>query len=237
MNQTKIAILGFGTVGSGVAQVLADNHDLIRTRIGQDFCIKYILDLRDFPDSPFASLITHRCDDIIRDPEVTVVAEAMGGSHPAYDFTKACLEAGKNVITSNKEVVANFGAELLEIARAHHVAYVFEAAVGGGIPIIRPLLRDMCGNDYLSICGILNGTTNYILTRMKQDGVSFADALSAARGRRRWRRTCRMRRTASRVRCSCATGRAVRCGRTTWRCVCRPIRGRRRQPAERGDPA
>jgi len=179
-NQVQIAILGFGTVGSGTAQVLCDNRETIQNRIGRNFDVKAILDLREFPDSPFASRITHDFNTILNDPEICVVAEAMGGSHPAYEFTKALLEAGKNVVTSNKEVVANFGAELLAIAKAHRVAYVFEAAVGGGIPIIRPLTRDLCANNILSVCGILNGTTNYILTQMKENGTSFADALAQA---------------------------------------------------------
>ncbi|MBQ7153595.1 MAG: homoserine dehydrogenase [Clostridia bacterium] len=177
---TNIAILGFGTVGSGVAQVLTDNREIIRQRIASNYSIKYILDLRDFPDSPFADLITHDFDRIIHDPDVTVVAEMMGGSHPAYEFTKACLEAGKSVVSSNKEVVANFGPELLATAKTNHVSYLFEASVGGGIPIITTLGQDLAANRILSVSGILNGTTNYILTRMEQDGMAFADALADA---------------------------------------------------------
>ncbi len=175
-----IALLGFGVVGSGTAEVLTQNKALIEKKIGQPICIKYILDLREFPDSPFASLVTHDFKDILNDPEVSLVAEMMGGSHPAYDFTVACLRAGKSVVTSNKEVVANFGTELLAVARENGVSYLFEASVGGGIPIIRPLREDLASNHVTAISGILNGTTNYILTRMKNAGVSFDEALKEA---------------------------------------------------------
>ena len=161
-----IALLGFGVVGSGTAEVLTQNKALIEKKVGQPINIKYILDLRDFPDSPFADRIVHDFKVIADDPEVSVVAEMMGGSHPAYDFTLACLQAGKSVVTSNKEVVANFGTELLAVAHEHGVSYLFEASVGGGIPIIRPLREDLASNNVTSISGILNGTTNYILTRM-----------------------------------------------------------------------
>ncbi|MBO5415620.1 MAG: homoserine dehydrogenase [Clostridia bacterium] len=176
----KIAILGFGVVGSGTAEVLTENKKIIEERLGCEYSIKYILDLRDFPDSPFAELVTHDFNDILNDDEVTVVAEMMGGSHPAYDFSKACLEAGKHVITSNKEVVSNFGVELCSIAAAHGVRYLFEASVGGGIPVIRPMINDLASNKITKICGILNGTTNYILTKMRDEGASFADALAEA---------------------------------------------------------
>ena len=176
----KIAILGFGVVGSGTAEVLTENKKIIEERLGCEYAIKYILDLRDFPDSPFADLVVHDFNVILNDPEVTVVAEMMGGSHPAYDFSKACLEAGKHVITSNKEVVSNFGVELCSIAAEHGVRYLFEASVGGGIPVIRPMLNDLASNKITKICGILNGTTNYILTKMRDEGESFADALSEA---------------------------------------------------------
>ena len=161
----NVAILGFGVVGSGAAEVLTDNRRVIEKNLGETVTVKRILDLRDFPDSPFGALVTHDFNDILNDPEITVVAEMMGGSHPAYDFTKACLEAGKSVVTSNKEVVANFGAELLELAAKNGVRYLFEASVGGGIPIIRPMVNDLASNEILSVNGILNGTTNYILTR------------------------------------------------------------------------
>lgn len=177
---TKIALLGFGVVGSGTAEVLTENKEIIKNKVGCDYEIKYILDLRDFPDSPFSDKIVHDINVIVNDPEIDVVAEMMGGSHPAYDFTRACLEAGKNVVTSNKEVVSTFGAELCDIAAAHGVRYLFEASVGGGIPIIRPLINDLSSNKITRICGILNGTTNYILTSMRDSGADFSDALANA---------------------------------------------------------
>ncbi len=176
----QIAILGFGVVGSGTAEVLTENKAIIEKKVGQPFNIKYILDLRDFPDSPFADKVIHDFNIIVSDPEVSLVAEMMGGSHPAYDFTKACLEAGKSVVTSNKEVVANFGTELLEIAKAHGVSYQFEASVGGGIPIIRPMNQDLSSNNITAVNGILNGTTNYILTKMEREGTPFAEVLKDA---------------------------------------------------------
>ena len=176
----SIALLGFGCVGSGTAEVLTENKKLIESRLGCEYKIKYILDLRDFPNSPFGDLVVHDFNKILEDDEVSVVAEMMGGSHPAYDFTKACLEAGKSVVTSNKEVVASFGVELCEIAASHGVRYMFEASVGGGIPIIRPMMTDLASNKINSINGILNGTTNYILTAMRDDGKSFSDALGEA---------------------------------------------------------
>ncbi len=176
----NVAILGFGVVGSGVAEVLTQNKKIIENKLGKEICIKYILDLRDFPGNPFEELVVHDFNVILNDPEVSVVAEMMGGSHPAYDFSKACLEAGKSVVTSNKEVVANFGAELLDIAKAHGVAYLFEASVGGGIPIIRPMCNDLASNNITEINGILNGTTNYILTKMTQEGAEFTDVLKDA---------------------------------------------------------
>ena len=177
---TNVAILGFGVVGSGVAEVLTENKNIIEKKLGKEVNIKYILDLRTFPGNPFEELVIHDFNIILNDPEVSVVAEMMGGSHPAYDFSKACLEAGKSVVTSNKEVVANFGAELIEIAKAHGVAYLFEASVGGGIPIIRPMCNDLASNNITEINGILNGTTNYILTKMTTEGAAFADVLKDA---------------------------------------------------------
>ena len=176
----NIALLGFGVVGSGTAEVLTENKSIIEQRLGCEYNIKYILDLREFPDSPFGDRIVHDFNTILEDKEVTVVAEMMGGSHPAYDFTKACLEAGKNVVTSNKEVVSTFGVELCRLARENGVRYLFEASVGGGIPIIRPLMNDLSSNKVNRISGILNGTTNYILTSMRDKGASFADALATA---------------------------------------------------------
>lgn len=176
----NIAILGFGVVGSGTAEVLTKNLSLIEERIHKKLNIKYILDLRDFPESPFGHLVTHDFNQILEDPEVSIVAEMMGGSHPAYDFSLACLRAGKSVVTSNKEVVATFGDELLAEAKAHGVRYLFEASVGGGIPILRPLTNDLSANTILSIDGILNGTTNYILTQMRTANTDFAVALKSA---------------------------------------------------------
>ncbi|MBQ3483625.1 MAG: homoserine dehydrogenase [Clostridia bacterium] len=179
----QVAILGFGVVGSGAAEVLADNRRVIEKNIGKTVAVKRILDLRDFPNSPFGHLVTHDFGEILADKEISIVAEMMGGSHPAYDFTKACLEAGKSVVTSNKEVVARFGAELLEIAAANGVRYLFEASVGGGIPIIRPMINDLASNEIRTVNGILNGTTNYILTQMFENGVSFEGALADARAK------------------------------------------------------
>ena len=176
----SIALLGFGCVGSGTAEVLTENKKIIEERLGCEYQIKYILDLREFPDSPFGKLVVHDFNTILNDDEVTVVAEMMGGSHPAYDFTKACLEAGKSVITSNKEVVAKFGVELGEIAAKSGARYMFEASVGGGIPLIRPMMVDLASNKIKKINGILNGTTNYIITSMRDCGVSFEDALKEA---------------------------------------------------------
>ena len=176
----SIALLGFGCVGGGTAEVLTENKKIIEERLGCEYRIKYILDLRDFPDSPFGKLVVHDFKTILEDDEVSIVAEMMGGSHPAYDFTKACLEAGKNVVTSNKEVVARFGVELGEIAAKHGVRYMFEASVGGGIPIIRPMMTDLASNKVTKINGILNGTTNYILSSMKSEAKSFEEALGEA---------------------------------------------------------
>lgn len=179
----KIAILGFGVVGSGVAEVLTQNKSIIEKKLAESIEIKYILDLRDFPDSQFADKVIHDFNIILDDPEISIVAEMMGGSHPAYDFSKACLLAGKNVVTSNKEVVSKFGTELLEIAKQNNVRYLFEASVGGGIPIIRPINNDLTANKITSIDGILNGTTNYILTQMNEHGTSFAEALKDAQSK------------------------------------------------------
>lgn len=177
----NIAILGFGVVGSGVADVIAENADSLSERLcGEKLNVKHILDLRDFPDHPLGDRVTKDFDTILNDEEVLIVVETMGGSHPAYDFSKKALEAGKSVVTSNKEVVANFGAELLAIAREKGVSYLFEASVGGGIPIIRPMWQCLAANKIISVDGILNGTTNYILTKMFAEGWSFEDALKKA---------------------------------------------------------
>jgi homoserine dehydrogenase len=177
--QLTVALLGFGVVGSGTAQVITENQDRICRATGRGIDIRYILDLREFPDSPFADRIVHDFNIILNDPEVDVVVEMMGGSHPAYDFSRAALEAGKSVVTSNKEVVANFGTELLALAKEKGVRYLFEASVGGGIPVLRPLSQDMAANRVCAVNGILNGTTNYILTRMKS-GASFDEVLTEA---------------------------------------------------------
>lgn len=176
----NIALLGFGTVGSGVAEVLNENAGLIKNRTGADIYVKYILDLRDFPEHPLGDRIVHDINVILNDPEIKIVAEMMGGVHPAYDFSMAALKAGKSVVTSNKAVVADFGPELLVEARKHGERYLFEASVGGGIPIIRALTEQTAGNEVFEIDGILNGTTNYILTEMLKKGTSFEDALASA---------------------------------------------------------
>lgn len=179
----KIAILGFGVVGSGVAEVLTQNKALIEDKLSEAIEIQYILDRREFPDSPFGNIVVHDFDLILNDPEISIVVEMMGGSHPAYDFSKAALLAGKHVVTSNKEVVASFGTELLQIAQDKNVRYLFEASVGGGIPIIRPINNDLVSNKIVSIDGILNGTTNYILTQMNENGTSFDAALQDAQAK------------------------------------------------------
>lgn len=179
----KIAILGFGTVGSGVYEVVAKNNRGISKRSGQEIRIKYILDLRDFPGHPLEDRFTKDYDKILADEEVEIIVETMGGLNPAYEYTKRALLAGKHVVTSNKELVATNGAELLNIAKAQNVNYMFEASVGGGIPIIRPLHHCLAGNEIDEIVGILNGTTNYILTQMINEGVSFEDALADAQAK------------------------------------------------------
>ncbi len=176
----SVAILGFGVVGSGVAEVIDKNAKTISDKAKNDIAVKYILDVRDFPDSPYSDKIIHDFSIIENDPEVKIVVETIGGKTVAYDFTKRALLAGKNVVTSNKELVAEHGVELIKIARERNLNYLFEASVGGGIPIIRPLTQCLSANNLNEICGILNGTTNYILTKMIKDRVSFADALSEA---------------------------------------------------------
>lgn len=175
-----VALLGFGVVGSGAAEVLTENKKIIASHCGDEVEIKYILDLREFPDHPLGGRVVHDINVILGDPEVSIVAEMMGGSHPAYDFTKAAILAGKSVVTSNKEVVSTFGVELLSLAAEHGVSYLFEASVGGGIPIIRPLCNDLSSNEIVAVSGILNGTTNFILTKMKDEGADFSDALREA---------------------------------------------------------
>ena len=176
----KIAVLGYGTVGSGVVEVLSKNHEKITQRAGREIEVKYVLDLRDFPGDPIQEKVVHDYNIIAKDPEVSVVVETMGGVHPAYEFVKEALESGKSVCTSNKELVAKHGAELLAIAKEKNVNFLFEASVGGGIPIIRPLNQSLTADEIQEITGILNGTTNYILTKMAKEGVSFATALKEA---------------------------------------------------------
>jgi len=177
---TNIAILGFGVVGGGVADLITKNSSEVSRLGGDEINIKYILDLRDFPDSPFADRVVHDFNVIVNDPEVDTVIEVMGGSHPAYEFTVAALSAGKNVITSNKEVVANFGDEFLACAEKNGVSYRFEAAVGGGIPVISPMISCVGQNRITEVRGILNGTTNYILTKMFTFGDGFEESLKDA---------------------------------------------------------
>lgn len=177
----NIAILGFGVVGSGVAEVISRNAAALAERLdGEQLNVKYILDLRTFPDHPLGDRVTSDINVILNDEDVLLVVETMGGSHPAYEFSKQALLAGKSVITSNKEVVANFGAELLEIAREKSIGYLFEASVGGGIPIIRPMWQCLAANQIQSVAGILNGTCNYILTKMEREKTDFQTALEQA---------------------------------------------------------
>lgn len=176
----NIAVLGYGTVGSGVVEVLNTNYDSINKKAGQEIHIKYVLDLREFPGDPVMDILTHDYNDILNDPEIEVIAEVMGGVEPAYTFVKAALEKGKSVCTSNKELVAKHGPELLQIAREHNRNFLFEASVGGGIPIIRPLNQSLTADEITSITGILNGTTNYILTKMSQEGLDFDTVLKEA---------------------------------------------------------
>jgi len=183
ISMIHIAIFGFGVVGGGTAEVLTQNMKLISERVGDEIGIKYILDLRDFPDSPFADRVVHDVNIILNDPDVKICAELMGGSHPAFEFSKAALEAGKSVVTSNKEVVANFGPELLKVAAAHNARYLFEASVGGAIPVIHPIDNCLTANDITEVSGILNGTTNYILTQMIQKNKDFSTALAEAQAK------------------------------------------------------
>lgn len=176
----KIAIMGYGVVGSGVAEILHTHKDSLKQKAQKRIEIKHILDLKDFPDSPYADIFTKDFEDIINDEEVKVVVEVMGGIHPAFEFTKRCLEKGKSVVTSNKELVAKMGAQLLAIAKEKNANYLFEASVGGGIPIIRPLSQCLAANEVDGIAGILNGTTNFILTKMIREQMSFDDALALA---------------------------------------------------------
>jgi len=176
----KIAIMGFGVVGSGVYEVLTKNISSITKRSGDEIRVKYILDIRDFSNHLAKELFIKDFNLILNDEEVSIVVETIGGIEPAYTYTKSLLENGKHVVTSNKELIAKHGPELLRIAKSKNVNYFFEASVGGGIPIIRPLQNCLAGNQISEIAGILNGTTNYILTQMVKNGLSFEDALKQA---------------------------------------------------------
>ncbi len=174
------AILGYGTVGSGVAAVLEENREMIAGKAGEEISVKYILDLRDFPGDVNENKVVHDFDIILNDPEISVICETMGGIEPAYTFSKKALLLGKSVCTSNKELVANHGPELLRLAKENHCNYLFEASVGGGIPIIRPLNYSLTAEKIDGITGILNGTTNYILTKMEREGADFESVLKEA---------------------------------------------------------
>ena len=179
----KIAVMGYGTIGSGVVEVLEVNKDLITKRAGEPVEVKYILDLRDFPGDPYESCVVHDYKTIVNDPEVELVVEAMGGVEPAHTMVKEMLLAGKHVTTSNKNLVAAKGAELIAAAREKNINFLFGASVGGGIPIIRPLNTCLTADEIEEITGILNGTTNYMLTRMAEEGVSFEAVLKDAQAK------------------------------------------------------
>ena len=176
----SVAIMGHGVVGSGVAEIIATHKQKLYSAVGEELYIKHILDLREFPDSPFADRFTKDFRDIADDIEVRIVVETMGGIHPAYEFVKECLSKGKSVVTSNKELVAAHGAELLAVAKETNANFLFEASVGGGIPILRPINQCLVANNVSEIAGILNGTTNFILTKMIREGMGFDEALKLA---------------------------------------------------------
>lgn len=176
----QIAVMGHGVVGSGVTEILLKHCDEITKKLKEEIYIKKVLDLREFPDSPIADRFTKDFEDIVNDDEIKIVVEVMGGINPSYDFVKRCLQSGKSVVTSNKELVAAKGAELLKIAEQKNINFLFEASVGGGIPIIRPLHQCLAANEVDEIAGILNGTTNFILTKMIKESMSFEAALALA---------------------------------------------------------
>ena len=176
----QVAVLGYGTVGSGVVEVIEKNKAEINKKSGEEINIKYILDLRDFPGDPYEDKVVHDVELILNDPEVKIICETMGGLKPAYDFTRRALLSGKSVCTSNKELVAAHGPELIQVAHANQCNYLFEASVGGGIPIIRPLNYSLTAEKIDAITGILNGTTNYILSKMEKEGADFDDVLKEA---------------------------------------------------------
>ena len=179
----KVAVMGYGTIGSGVVEILEQNKQRIKKTSGEDVEVKYVLDLREFEGDPIQSKIVHDYKVIAEDPEISVVVETMGGVEPAFTFVKAMLEAGKNVTTSNKALVADKGAELIAIAEQKNVNFLFEASVGGGIPIIRPLMSSITGDEIVEISGIVNGTTNYMLTKMTAEGLEFDDVLKEAQAK------------------------------------------------------
>jgi len=179
----NIAIMGYGVVGSGVAEVCRMNADTIRKKAGRGINIKKILDLRDFPDDPFGDRVTHRAGDIFEDPDIAIVVETIGGTGIALDLSLQALRSGKHVVTSNKELVAAHGPELMALAQQMGVSYMYEASVGGGIPIVRPLHKCLSANVIQTVAGILNGTTNYILTRMDAAGIRFDQALAEAQAK------------------------------------------------------
>lgn len=176
----NVAVLGYGTVGSGVVEVIERNNEQVSRSAGEEMHVKYILDLRDFPGDPYADRVIHDVSVIMNDPGVSVVCEVMGGTGAAYEFTKQALEAGKSVCTSNKELVAKHGAQLLKLAAEHGCSYMFEASVAGGIPIIRPFNTSLTAEKILQVSGIVNGTTNYILTKMEKEGAAYEDVLKQA---------------------------------------------------------
>ena len=176
----KVAVLGYGTVGSGVVEVFRENQDILNKNVGEEVEIKYVLDLREFPGDPVEKVLVHDFETIVNDPEVKIVVEVMGGLNPSFNFVKRCLENGKSVCTSNKELVAQHGTDLLQTAKEHQVNFLFEASCGGGIPIIRPLYQALTADKLDEVSGILNGTTNYILSKMASDGSDFEEVLKKA---------------------------------------------------------
>ena len=176
----NIAVLGYGTVGSGVVEVIRTNHELINKRAGEEICVKYVLDLREFPGDPVEEILVHDFEQIINDPEVAIVVEVMGGTGAAYSFVKRALEAGKSVCTSNKALVAKYGPELMEIAGEKKINFLFEASCGGGIPIIRTINESLTADAIDEVTGILNGTTNYMLDKMNKKGAGFDTVLKEA---------------------------------------------------------
>ena len=176
----NVAVLGYGTVGSGIVEVIKNNQKMVNLKSGAEIDVKYVLDLRDFPGDPYENLVVHDYEIILADDDVDIICEAMGGVEPAYTFSKKALLKGKSVCTSNKELVAAHGPELIQLARENNCNYLFEASVGGGIPIIRPINSSLTPEKIEAVTGILNGTTNYILTKMEKEGSDFAEVLKEA---------------------------------------------------------